>query len=79
MKEPVQINYNSYYAESNFDDLKQAVTTLTTATEQQFEAIKNEKWYTRLFNCITFSKKNSKRIERTSRNHIKIFRWKKAS
>lgn len=62
MKEQVQINYNAYYVESNFDDLKQAVTSLTTATEQQFETIKNEKWYTRLFNCITFSKKNSKRM-----------------
>lgn len=62
MKEQVQIDYNLYYEESNFDDLKQAITTLTTATEQQFQTIKNEKWYTRLFNCITFSKKNSKRM-----------------
>ena len=62
MNNQLQIDYDLYYKQNNFSDLKRAVTTLTTVTEQQFKVIKNEKWYTRLFDCVTFSNKKNKRI-----------------
>src|SRR5699024_3538216 len=44
------------------DDLQEASKQLTIATEEQFTEIKNEKWFTRVFDMVTFSKKNDKRI-----------------
>ena len=63
MKELYTLDYEAYsQSETGFEDLKAAVEQLTSANEQQFEEIKKEKWYTRLFNCITNSKKNEKRL-----------------
>lgn len=53
------------YYENNqcsFEDLKEASHQLTSATEEQFEQIKKEKWFTRVFDMVTFSKKNEKRM-----------------
>ena len=63
MKELYTVDYEAYsQSETGFEDLKAAVENLATANEQQFEEIKNEKWYTRLFDNITNSKKNEKRL-----------------
>lgn len=39
-------------------DLQLAVQQLTTKSEAQFSEIKNEKWFNRVFNIVTFSNKN---------------------
>lgn len=57
------INYENFLdSECSLDDLKQAISKLTIASEQQFEEIKNEKWYNRVFDMITFSRKGDIRI-----------------
>lgn len=63
IKEMIQIDYDYYESdENNFQDLKEAVSKLTGSTEKQFEEIKKEKWFNRVFDMITFSKKNEKRM-----------------
>ena len=44
------------------EDLIIASKQLLTATEQQFESIRNEKWFNRVFDMITFSQKKNIRI-----------------
>lgn len=48
--------------EEAYKSLKEATQKLTNATETQFEEIKREKWYNRVFDMVTYSKKNEKRI-----------------
>ena len=61
--EELQIDYGYYDSEQcSFDDLKQATAKLTVATQGQFEEIKNEKWFNRVFDMVTFSKKNEIRM-----------------
>lgn len=57
------IDYDYYEREQcSFDDLKEALLQLTNASQDQFEQIKKEKWFTRVFDMVTFSKKNEKRM-----------------
>lgn len=46
----------------DYDAIKEAISKLSSASENQFEIIKKEKWYNRVFDMITFSKKNQKRL-----------------
>jgi hypothetical protein len=59
----VQIDYDYFEnGQCSFEDLKNASNKLSAATQEQFEEIKNEKWFTRVFDMITLSKKNEKRL-----------------
>lgn len=53
-----------YYSSGNcqFDDLQAAVAVLFDASENQFEALKAERWYTRVFDIATFSQKKNIRM-----------------
>lgn len=62
VEERVLINKDSYGTECSFEDLKCAVESLTHAVDSQFDEIKNEKWYHRVFNLVTFSQKGKKRM-----------------
>lgn len=42
--------------------LVEAIKRISNASEAQFEEIKKEKWYNRLFDLVTFSKKGEKRL-----------------
>lgn len=46
----------------DYDAIKEAITKLSSVSENQFETIKKEKWFNRVFDLITFSKKNQKRL-----------------
>lgn len=48
--------------QEDVEALKIAIERLTTASQEQFEQIKNEKWYLRVFDMVTFSKKSEKRL-----------------
>ena len=62
-QEAVTINYESFQNDENaLSDLTQAVQKLTVASEEQFNEIKEETWFKRLFDKLTFSKKNEKRM-----------------
>ncbi|WP_313638878.1 hypothetical protein, partial [Paenibacillus sp.] len=63
MTEELNIDY-SYYdtKECSFEDLNEASNRLTAATQEQFESIKQEKWFTRVFDMATLSRKNEKRM-----------------
>jgi hypothetical protein len=59
----LEIDYN-YFLKSkcSFEDLREASNQLSVSTQAQFDEIKNEKWFIRVFDMVTFSKKNEKRM-----------------
>ena len=61
-KETCNLQPGYYGTSCDFQDIKNAVTILSNKSEAQFEEIKNEKWYKRLFNIVTCSKKNNIRM-----------------
>lgn len=61
-KVAAELDYGYYNKSCNFEDLENAVNKLIHATEAQFQEIKQEKWYHRLFDMVTFSKKREKRM-----------------
>ena len=48
----------SNWSTEEYDDIRTAIKRLCTASENQYVSIKQEAWYKRLFNRITFSNKN---------------------
>jgi len=56
------IDFDYFDRECDFSDLQEATHQLCTASESQFSQIQSEKWYTRLFDTITFSQKKDKRL-----------------
>ena len=61
-KVAAELDYGYYNKSCSFEDLQNAVNKLIHATEAQFQEIKQEKWYHRLFDMVTFSKKREKRM-----------------
>lgn len=57
-----KIDYDYYQKNCGISDIESAVNTIFAANESQIEKIKQEKWYNRLINCITFSRKNELRM-----------------
>lgn len=63
MGEEVRMNPEMYSrSQEDYDALKTAVKQLSSASQEQFESIKKEKWYNRVFDMVTFSQKGKKRI-----------------
>lgn len=63
MVEEVRVNQEMYSgSQEDHDALREAVKRLSSASEEQFETIKKEKWYNRVFDMVTFSQKGKKRI-----------------
>lgn len=63
MIEEIRINPERYIGnQEDQDALREAVKKLSSASEEQFELIKKEKWYNRVFDMVTFSQKGEKRI-----------------
>ena len=60
--ETVSFDYSLYQANCSFSDVEEAIKNITASNEKQFDSIKKEKWYHRLFNCVTFSQKGKKRM-----------------
>lgn len=61
--EELKVDFECYNNdESYYNDLKIAAEKLFTASEAQFEEIKKEKWYNRLWDLVTFSQKGKKRL-----------------
>lgn len=58
----LNIDLDYFDKEVDFSDLKEATNKLCSASENQFFQIQKEKWYKRLFDAVTFSKKNEKRL-----------------
>jgi hypothetical protein len=61
-KEEVVIDYQYYEEKVAFSDLKEASEKLINSSGRQFEEIKKEKWYNRVFDMVTFSQKGKKRM-----------------
>lgn len=61
-KEPCSLQPNYYGNACDFQDLQTAVQQLTTKSEAQFEELKNEKWYHRIFNIVVCPRKNNIRM-----------------
>ena len=63
MVEKVRVDHEIYSgSQEDHDALREAVKRLSSVSEEQFEVIKKEKWYNRVFDMVTFSQKGKKRI-----------------
>lgn len=60
----------SYYdnGQCDFEDLRQAAQALGSATEKDFKQIKNERWFTRVFDLVTLSNKKDIRMAKQITN-----------
>ena len=69
MRQGIVINYEQYNkSHDNLTYLQQALNSLLNSTQAQFEEIKKEKWYNRVFDLITFSQKGKKRVAEQIKN-----------
>lgn len=48
--------------QDDYDAIREAVKKLSSTSQEQFETIKKEKWYNRVFDMVTFSQKGKKRL-----------------
>lgn len=63
MTEELMINKEAYLGDQeDYDAIKEAIGRLSSASQEQFETIKKEKWYNRVFDMVTCSQKGKKRI-----------------
>jgi len=58
----LHIDYEYYQQETSLEDLKEAASKLSDAAQEQFDEIKNEKWFTRVFDMVTLSTKKDQRM-----------------
>ncbi|MFS0821604.1 hypothetical protein [Bacillus sp. 1P02SD] len=58
----LHIDYDYYQQETSLDDLKEAANKLSIAAQEQFDEIKNENWFTRVFDMVTHSTKKDQRM-----------------
>lgn len=49
-------------SQDDYDAIREAIKKLSSASENDFESMKKEKWFQRVFDMVTFSKKNEKRL-----------------
>lgn len=61
-KEQCSLQPNYYGSSCDFQDLQSAVQQLTTKSDEQFEELKNEKWFHRIFNMVVCPRKNNIRM-----------------
>lgn len=61
-KEQCSLQPNYYGSSCDFQDLQSAVQQLTTKSDAQFEELKNEKWFHRIFNMVICPRKNNIRM-----------------
>ncbi|UXR38047.1 hypothetical protein MUA41_00850 [Staphylococcus simulans] len=65
MQHKVELNLENFGKNAeDYTYLQNAITELTAENKKQFNEIKNEKWFTRVFDTITFSKKKSIRMSK---------------
>lgn len=64
MEHAIQIDSGKYHQDGHcdFDDLRQAAERLLQGNEQELQAIKDEPWYRRVFDLVTFSNKKDVRV-----------------
>lgn len=63
MSEELMVNESAFSGEQeNYDAIREAIEKLSTASQEQFETMKKEKWYNRVFDMVTFSQKGKKRL-----------------
>lgn len=60
--ESLEIDLAGYGSQVDFTDLQEATQRLTTASDEQFQSLKSEKWFSRLFDMLTFSNKKGIRV-----------------
>ena len=61
MKENLLV-LNRNIEREDIDSIGLAIKKLSTSSENQFNELKNERWFNRLFNMITFSNKKNIRL-----------------
>lgn len=65
MQHKVELNLENFGKDGeDYTYLQNAITELTAENKKQFNEIKDEKWFVRVFDTITFSKKKSIRMSK---------------
>lgn len=63
MQEELMVNESAFSGDQeSCDAIREAIEKLSTASQEQFETMKKEKWYNRVFDMVTFSQKGKKRL-----------------
>lgn len=62
MTATLQLDTDMHLQTQDYDAIQTAIQQLTTVSQGQFEEIKKEKWYHRVFDLVTFSQKGKKRL-----------------
>lgn len=63
MIEEIMINEEEYGGtQDDYNVIKEAIDRISSASEEQFEQIKKEKWYNRVLDMVTFSQKGKGRM-----------------
>lgn len=63
MSEKLMMSESAFLgAQEDYDAIRVAVKKLSTSSQEQFEKMKSEKWYNRVFDMVTFSQKSKKRL-----------------
>lgn len=60
MTATLQLDTDMHLQTQDYDAIQTAIQQLTTVSQGQFEEIKKEKWYHRVFDLVTFSQKGKK-------------------
>ena len=50
------------FSDAGCSEFEESIRRLSLTAEDQFESIKHEKWYLRLWDIVTFSRKGEKRL-----------------
>lgn len=63
MKEELSVDFEVFCgSQEDYDAIREAIQELSHVSQNQFEGIKKEKWYNRVFDMVTFSQKGKKRM-----------------
>lgn len=63
MTEELRINRENFRGnQEDYDSIREAIEKLSSVSQNQFEVIKKEKWYQRVFDMLTFSQKGKIRL-----------------
>lgn len=63
MTEELTVNRRAFNGDQgDYDSIREAIKRLSSASQDQFDEIKKEKWYNRVFDMLTFSQNGKKRL-----------------
>lgn len=63
MTEELIVNNEAFNGDQeDYDSIREAIKRLSSASQDQFDSMKKEKWYNRVFDMVTLSQKGKRRV-----------------